>query len=275
MKRSKSSLIEAGHVWTAELLETATTASTSSIVPTASAATVNELSCTDGKDNEKLYTAVNGGRYVVECGVDYMGNDLNAVDSATFNACIDACDNTEGCVDVSYVWGRCYMKNSAVSSSPAGHVWTGRRTSAPPSDSEIFSSLQQDSGSFCTSYISYKAPVATSLVTVTPTAATVLTVKTEVSTSTNLITSFATGTAVQTLPWLEPRQAMQTPSILSRLPASRISSICSLVATGTSTTASTITASVAPVTLVSTFTKVIPVTKVTATTSFITRSTRL
>ncbi|KAF3039679.1 hypothetical protein E8E11_007422, partial [Didymella keratinophila] len=69
--------------------------------------------------------------------------------------------------------------------------------------------------------------------------------------------------------------ALSTPSIVAQLPASRVSSICSLVVTGTSTTVSTITASVPPTTLVSTFTTVVPVTSVTAGTSFLTRTTRL
>ena len=267
--------MEAGHVWTAELIDLAATASTTSTVPTNSASAGEGLTCIDGKDDKKYYTAANGGKYVVECGIDYLGADLSAIDAPTFAACMDACDGTDGCVDVSYVWGRCYMKSSATSSSSAGHVWTGRRTSTGPSDSEILTSLQQDGGSFCTSYIGYKAPVTTEVTTTTPDASTVLSVETQRSTSTKLITSYVTGTAIQTLSWLEPRQIVPTPSVVSELPASRISSICSLVATGTSTTVSTATASVAPTTLVSTFTSVVPVTRVAAVTTFITTSTRL
>ncbi|KAH6629129.1 hypothetical protein C7974DRAFT_181793 [Boeremia exigua] len=274
LKRSKLTLADAGHVWTAELIDLTPTASTSSTVPTSSANPGKDLTCQEGKDDKKPYTAVNGGKYIVECGVDYFGNDLTAVDSSSFAACMDACDATDGCVDVSYVWGRCYLKASVTSSSPAGHVWTGRKTSAA-SDPEILTSLQEDGGSFCTSYISYKAPVTTTITTTTPAASTVASVKTEISTSTNLLTSYATATAIQTLPWLEPRQAIPTPSIVSGLPASRISSICSLVATGTSTVTSTATASVAPTTLVSTFTSVVPVTRVTRLTTFVTSSTRL
>ncbi|KAF3042702.1 hypothetical protein E8E12_008323 [Didymella heteroderae] len=274
LKRSKSVLIEAGHVWTAEAIDLTSTASTSSSIPTSSPIAGMDLTCADGKDDKKTFTAANGGSFIVECGVDYGGNDLKAVDSTSFADCMNSCDSTDGCVDVSYVWGRCYMKNAATSSSQAGHVWTGRKTTAGPSDSELLSSLQQDGGSFCTAYIGYKAPVTTKITTTTPGASTVLSIQTERSTLTRLYTAYTTATAVQTLPMLQPRQAVATPSIVSQLPASRISSICSLVATGTSTVVSTATASVAPVTQVSIFTSVIPVTKTTVATAIVSSTTR-
>jgi hypothetical protein len=257
------------------MVEQSSSASTSSTLPTSSATAAKDLTCADGKDDKKSYTAANGGSFIIECGVDYGGNDLSAVDSASFTACMDTCDSTAGCVDVSYVWGRCYMKSAAETSSAAGYVWTGRRTTAGPSDSEIVSALSKDGGSFCTAFIDYEAPVATRTTTITPGASTYFSIRTETSTTIQLLTSYVTRSTVQTLPWLEPRQALATPSIVAQLPASRVSSICSLVATGTSTTVSTITASVAPTTLISTFTTVVPVTKVTAGTSFLTRTTRL
>ncbi|KAF9698053.1 hypothetical protein EKO04_004265 [Ascochyta lentis] len=279
LKRSTSTLMEAGHVWTAELIDLASTASAASTTPsmtptTSAAAEKKELTCIDNKDNKQSYTATNGGTYVVECGVDYYGNDLPAVDSVSFAACMDTCDSTDGCVDVSYVWGRCYLKSAVTSSSPAGHVWTGRKTSAGPSDSEALSALNQDGGSFCTSYIHYKAPVTRKVTTTTPGASTVLSIQTVRSTSTKLSTVYVTAVAVQTLPALQPRQAIPTPSIISGLPASRISSMCSLVATGTSTIVSTATATVPRTTLVSTFTSVIPVTQYTAVSTFVTTTTR-
>lgn len=274
LKRSKPSLIEAGHVWTAELIDLTASASTSSTIPTNSAAAGKDLTCTDGKDDKQSYVATNGGTFIVECGVDYGGNDLEAVDSTSFAASMDTCDDTEGCVDVSYVWGRCYMKSTATFSSAAGHVWTGRRTSAGPSDAEVLSALSKDGGSFCTSYIDYKAPVTTKITTTTLGASTVLSIQTEKVTTTKLNTAYATSIAVQTLPMLQPRQADPTPSILSRWPASHISSICSLVATGTSTTLSTATATVAPVAQISTFTTLIPVTKTTLVTTVISSTTR-
>lgn len=266
--------MDANHVWTAELVDLSATASAASTTPTASATAGARLTCLDGKDDKKPYTAVNGGKFIVECGIDYFGNDMSAVDSPNFAACMDACDGTDGCVDVSYVWGRCYMKGSVTSSSPAGHVWTGRRVSAS-SDSEILASLQEEGGSFCTAFIGYQAPRTTKVTTTTLEASTVLRTKTEISTSTKLITAYATATAIETLPWLEPRQAIPTPSIVKGVPASRISSICSQVATGTSTILSTTTVSVAQVTQISTVTNIIPVTRTTTTTTLVTSSTRL
>lgn len=274
LKSSKSSLIDAGYVWTAEMIpSTSSTSSTSSAIPSASAVSA-DLTCSDGKDDQKTYIGSNGGTFIVECGLDYGGNDLKAVDSASFTACMDTCDSTDGCVDVSYVWGRCYLKSTAATSSVAGHVWTGRRTKAGPTDSEVVSALNEAGGGFCTSYINYKAPVVTKTTTTTPGASTVFSVQTEKVTTTKFSTAYTTSTAIQTLPMLQPRQATSTPSIVSRWPASRISSICSLVATGTSTTFSTATATVAPVTQVSTFTTLIPVTMTTLVTTVISSSTR-
>lgn len=275
LKRSKSSLIEAGYVWTAEMIEQSSSASTTSMLPTSTTSAGTDLTCANAQDDKKSYVAAKGGSFIVECGVDYGGNDLDAVDSTSFTACMDTCDNTDGCVDVSYVWGRCYMKSSAETSVAAGHVWTGRRTKAGPSDAEVVSALNQAGGSFCTSYIDYKAPVVTKATTTTLDASTVLSVQTEKVTTTKFNTAFATSIAVQTLPMLQPRQAVSTPSIVSRWPASRISSVCSLVATGTSTTLSTATATAAPITRVSTFTTLIPVTKTTLVTTVISSSSRV
>lgn len=248
--------------------------STSSSIPSATAGSSEDLTCSDSKDDKKAYIAANGGSFIVECGVDYGGNDLKAVDSTSFTDCMDTCDSTDGCVDVSYVWGRCYMKSSAGTSSAAGHVWTGRRTKAGPSDAEVLSALDQIGGSFCTSYIDYKPPGVTKTTTTTLGTSTILSVQTEKVTITKFNTAYATSIAIQTLPMLQPRQAVSTPSIVLRWPASRISSVCSLVATGTSTTYSTATATAAPVTRVSTLTTLIPVTKTTLVTTVISSSTR-
>lgn len=266
LKNAKSSLIDAGHVWTAELSDSAK--------PVSTAPAISELSCLDSKDDKKSYTAANGGIYVIECGVDYVGNDLNAVDSSSFNACMDACDTTTGCVDVSYVWGRCYLKSTITSSSPVGHVWTGRRPSSAPTEAEALSALKADGGSFCKSYIGYVAPTVTTVTTQIPVASTVLSIKTEKSTAISYSTTYVTNQVVQTLSMLQPRQALPTPSAILQWPGSRVSSICSLVATGTSTKVSTTTASAARTTLVSTFTTVVSVTKPTTVVSVVTSTTR-
>jgi predicted heme/steroid binding protein len=117
MKHTKSAeLITAGNVWTAELIGTQTSVK------------VDEFTCINGEANGKTYTATNGGKYKIECGIDYAGGDLLTVDSTTtFQTCMDACDATTGCIDVSWVWGSCYLKNEVNTASELSHVWTGRQ----------------------------------------------------------------------------------------------------------------------------------------------------
>jgi predicted heme/steroid binding protein len=117
LKHTKSAeLITAGNVWTAELIGTQTSVK------------VDEFTCINGEANGKTYTATNGGKYKIECGIDYAGGDLLTVDSTTtFQTCMDACDATTGCIDVSWVWGSCYLKNELNTASELSHVWTGRQ----------------------------------------------------------------------------------------------------------------------------------------------------
>ena len=128
MKHTISTLIDAGHVWTAERVDAQAPVVTEPLVKDV------ELSCLNPEDNGKTYTAKNGGQYKVECGLDYAGGDLQRVDAeTTFQSCMDACDATTGCIDVSWVWGSCYMK-SELTATPAqlSHVWTGRRVESEP-----------------------------------------------------------------------------------------------------------------------------------------------
>lgn len=92
------------------------------------------LTCDNNKDDQKTYTAKNGGSYTVKCGVDYWGGDLSSVQTATFEACMDACDATSGCIDVSYSSGTCYMKSVLNTASTASWVWTGVKTLEVPLD---------------------------------------------------------------------------------------------------------------------------------------------
>lgn len=92
------------------------------------------LTCDNNKDDQKTYTAKNGGSYTVQCGVDYWGGDLSSVQTSTFEGCMDACDTTTGCIDVSYSSGTCYMKNALNTASTASWVWTGLKSLEKPLD---------------------------------------------------------------------------------------------------------------------------------------------
>jgi hypothetical protein len=92
------------------------------------------LTCDNNKDDKKTYNVKNGGSYTVECGVDYWGGDLSSAQTSTFEACMDTCDTTTGCLDVSYSSGTCYMKSVLNTASTASWVWTGRKVTEVPLD---------------------------------------------------------------------------------------------------------------------------------------------
>jgi hypothetical protein len=56
--------------------------------------------CIDKKDDGKMYQA-SKGQYKVICGKEHAGGDLSSTSTASFEACIEACVGTDGCVDVS------------------------------------------------------------------------------------------------------------------------------------------------------------------------------
>ncbi|KAI7501394.1 hypothetical protein KC367_g2951 [Hortaea werneckii] len=68
------------------------------------------LSC-PSSDNT-LYIATSGRSYTVECNTDHQGGDLASVHADGLLACIESCDATEGCVDVSLSGSACYMKSA-------------------------------------------------------------------------------------------------------------------------------------------------------------------
>lgn len=120
------------------LKHTATTAMDSAQVWTATLVNAQPyapgLSCDNNKDDKKTYKAKNGGSYTIMCSTDYFGGDLSSLQTSTFEACMDACDSTKGCIDVSYSSGTCYMKNQLNTASVASWVWTGRLVTEQPLD---------------------------------------------------------------------------------------------------------------------------------------------
>ena len=88
------------------------------------------LSCEDPNVDGTTYTAPGGVEFKILCGKDYVGADMEPTQTDNFAGCMDACENTEGCVDVSYVNGACYLKNALNAVNDTGHVWTGIRVDA-------------------------------------------------------------------------------------------------------------------------------------------------
>ncbi len=102
MKDTLNTLNPAGWVWTGKKV----------VATTDPAATGPELTCVNGAMDGKDFTASSGNQYAIICGREYRGGDLKGVDAATFADCVEACDTTPDCIDVSYVAPACYLKSS-------------------------------------------------------------------------------------------------------------------------------------------------------------------
>lgn len=75
-----------------------------------------------------------GATYAIHCDTDYFGGDLTSLSTASFADCIAACDSNEQCIDVSYHYGACYLKNHLTTLSSSSGVWTAvsdRKASQP------------------------------------------------------------------------------------------------------------------------------------------------
>jgi hypothetical protein len=114
MKNTLTTLSPAGWVWTGKKV----------VKTTDPEPTGPELTCVDGAMDGKTFTASSGNQYSIICGREYPGGDLKGVDAATFAGCVEACDTTPDCIDVSYVAPACYMKSSLTTLQDAGYVST-------------------------------------------------------------------------------------------------------------------------------------------------------
>ncbi|KAJ9630987.1 hypothetical protein H2203_001515 [Taxawa tesnikishii (nom. ined.)] len=82
------------------------------------------LSCDNNASNGTTYTSSAGTSYTILCGTDYGGGDLASGQASSFEDCINQCDSTTGCIDVSYVAPMCYMKSTLGTPSSTSYVWT-------------------------------------------------------------------------------------------------------------------------------------------------------
>ena len=85
------------------------------------------LDCTNNESNNTVYTTA-AGSYDILCKIDYAGGDVAAQTGlASFEDCMELCDATPTCIDVSYApGGTCYMKSSLGTPNPNGGIWTAR-----------------------------------------------------------------------------------------------------------------------------------------------------
>lgn len=103
--------------------------------------------------NGIVYNAPSGAQFLIECDVDHQAGDMDMTWVDTFEDCIVACDENEGCVDVSMSGSACmfmticcklvayirvtgYMKSTLGLAQPANGILGARlMSSSPTSDS--------------------------------------------------------------------------------------------------------------------------------------------
>ncbi|KAM3423668.1 hypothetical protein BST61_g1083 [Cercospora zeina] len=95
----------------------------------------NGLTCPESNNRE--YVAPSGARFLIECYIDHLGGDLLMQSVTTFQQCVDACDRTSGCVDVSFQGAACYMKASVGRAVRSDTVY-GARLLSPPTTPPAF-----------------------------------------------------------------------------------------------------------------------------------------
>ncbi|KAF2812620.1 uncharacterized protein BDZ99DRAFT_558824, partial [Mytilinidion resinicola] len=92
------------------------------------------ISCPDSDGT--TYTATDGTVFTIECSIDRYGNDLATTWESNLENCIEACEATSGCVDVSYIPGSpgpCYLKSTAGAAQANADVWGAVNKAALPS----------------------------------------------------------------------------------------------------------------------------------------------
>ncbi|CAD0041712.1 unnamed protein product [Aureobasidium pullulans] len=99
---SSTSLISSS---TVSYSNSSSTSSSSSAFPTSTSPTCPAA-------NNTVFIAESGATFLIECYVDYSGGDLKSVNigSNRIADCVNACDATDGCIDISMSGTACYMK---------------------------------------------------------------------------------------------------------------------------------------------------------------------
>jgi hypothetical protein len=85
-----------------------------------------DISCDDPGTNGTAYSATTGSTYRILCGLDHYGGDIGSTQTSSFAGCIEACEANDVCIDVSYVNGACYMKETLSSATARSYVWTAQ-----------------------------------------------------------------------------------------------------------------------------------------------------
>ena len=121
---------------TATGTDSATSATTATGTSSSAVPASTQPSCVNGQSNMANYTTSAGTVYEIICGQEYYGGDLSLVGAPTLKDCIETCDWTDSCVDVSWVNGMCYMKQQLNGLVTATGVSTARKVIDPSLDAK-------------------------------------------------------------------------------------------------------------------------------------------
>ncbi|KAK3622528.1 hypothetical protein LTR56_022157 [Elasticomyces elasticus] len=124
LKRGVGSRVVQPGIWGARLI-TSSTPDNGTVVP------APPPSCPES--NGTIFVGNSGGRFIIECNTDYAFGDFAQSKVGSFEECIQICDATPDCIDVSNTGGAggCYLKNSLGEPSYNENVW-GARMLDPP-----------------------------------------------------------------------------------------------------------------------------------------------
>ena len=119
MKSSLTTPRQNGNVWGA-------------VLASAEQAASNLLKCP--RDNGKTYHTKAGDQFQVQCGVDYYGGDMGMTNTNSFDACLEACDTTPGCVNVAWHDDsqNCYLKNVVTPAMQDANVYGASKVANQP-----------------------------------------------------------------------------------------------------------------------------------------------
>ncbi|OJD35908.1 apple protein [Diplodia corticola] len=118
--------VSLSYVWSAKLVASDTDSSSTATITSAAttaAATATATALTCPSSNGTITGMSTGGTYEILCAIDYAGGDFKEVDTPTFEECLEACDDNEGCVAISYVAPSCYLKSELMTPVAVSYVW--------------------------------------------------------------------------------------------------------------------------------------------------------
>ncbi|KAF2490282.1 hypothetical protein BU16DRAFT_566314 [Lophium mytilinum] len=168
-------------IWSAQKVAklpfSASNAASTTLSSSASIAKANSspstLSCP--ASHGSMYTSA-GSIFKIECYTDHFGGDTRLSWEYNLQSCIESCDATTDCIDVSYRPGSpgpCYMKSAVLSTGTNPNIWGALRSGIASKVSSVTSNsiaVPSSSSSPWPSTSSSTSPNSTTVITSSPAA---------------------------------------------------------------------------------------------------------